>query len=149
MIIDRDKGYRRVIRTINALARGPAVEVGFFEEGPAGEGLTIVEIATVNEFGTEDGHVPERPFMRGTIDAHGARYTKELAGAVAHALDGADLESELETIGLGAVGDVQTTITELRDPPNAPSTIARKGSDNPLIDTGRMRASVRHRVVSS
>lgn len=33
-------------------------------------------------------------------------------------------------------------------PPNAPSTIAQKGSDRPLIDTGELRKSVAYVVVA-
>ena len=47
-------------------------------------------------------------------------------------------------LGLGekVVADVQRKIVALKDPPNAPSTIAKKGSANPLIDTGRLRQSI-------
>ena len=44
-------------------------------------------------------------------------------------------------------GDVRRNITKLRTPPNAPATITKKGSSNPLIDTGTMRQSVRGRVI--
>ena len=39
-------------------------------------------------------------------------------------------------------GLVQETIKEGEFSPNAPSTIKKKGSDKPLIDTGHMRQSV-------
>ena len=34
----------------------------------------------------------------------------------------------------------------MKTPENAPSTIAKKGSSNPLIDTGEMRSKVSHEV---
>ena len=58
--------------------------------------------------------------------------------------DGKSPDMILETIGVIAVGKVQQYMTDLRTPPNAHSTIAKKGSSNPLIDTGAMRQSVTH-----
>ncbi|MCY1185956.1 hypothetical protein D9M73_267810 [compost metagenome] len=50
----------------------------------------------------------------------------------------------LEQMGNLAEGHVKQEITDLKDPPNAKSTIAKKGSDNPLIDSGHMRQSIRY-----
>lgn len=52
----------------------------------------------------------------------------------------------MEQVGAFAAGATQQYITDLRDPPNAPYTIEKKGSDNPLIDTGSMRSSVTYKV---
>ena len=51
---------------------------------------------------------------------------------------------------LGTVmkGRIQRTITALKEPENAPSTIAAKGSSNPLIGkTGFMRDSTTYLIV--
>ena len=45
-----------------------------------------------------------------------------------------------------ARGDIVESITQLDTPPNTPKTIARKGSSNPLIDTGFLRANVTFKV---
>jgi hypothetical protein len=50
----------------------------------------------------------------------------------------------LEQMGQLAEGHIKQEITDLKDPPNAASTIAAKGSDNPLIDTGAFRQSIRY-----
>lgn len=50
----------------------------------------------------------------------------------------------LEQMGNMAESSVKQAITDLKDPPNARSTIAKKGSDNPLIDTGNLRQSIRY-----
>ena len=39
--------------------------------------------------------------------------------------------------------DVQQAIVQLKSPPNAQSTIDKKKSDNPLIDTGQLVSSIR------
>ena len=45
-----------------------------------------------------------------------------------------------------AEGDMKKTIGRGKFKPNSPKTIKRKGSAQPLIDTGRMRASISHKV---
>lgn len=62
---------------------------------------------------------------------------------------GADLDTLLEQVGVVAVGAVQEYMTDLKNPPNAQSTIAKKGSDNPLIDSGALRAAVTHAVTTT
>jgi len=45
-------------------------------------------------------------------------------------------------------GKIKETITEGRGewPPLKPATIKRKGSSKPLIDTGKLRASITHKI---
>ena len=43
-------------------------------------------------------------------------------------------------------GAIQKEITNLKEPPNSPATIAKKGSSNPLIDSGDMRKSVKWKL---
>lgn len=62
---------------------------------------------------------------------------------------GASLDQTLDGIGLIATGAVQQYMTDLKTPPNAKYTIEQKGSSNPLIDTGSMRASVTHKIVNT
>ena len=57
-------------------------------------------------------------------------------------------ERLLERVGLLTAARIQQEITDLRQPPNSPATIAAKGSSNPLIDTGKLRQSVSYEVIS-
>lgn len=104
------------------------------------KGSDLVLRAMVNEFGTE--RIPERSFLRSTMDRRRDLYLELLEEAADRALDGRPTKRELEQIGAIAVGDVRDTIARGVPPPNAPSTIARKGSSHPLIDTGRMWQSL-------
>ena len=58
------------------------------------------------------------------------------------------VKKALNLLGVQIASLIKRKITILRDPPNAPSTIAQKGSTNPLVDTGRLRASINHEVKS-
>ena len=127
-------------------AKGPRVVVGIRQEAGAqvvdGE-FTLAEIAAVNEYGSEDGHIPERSFLRSTYDEGRERYAGLAQQAVTDHVDGRrDIRQGLERLGMVGVADVQERIRRGIPPANAPSTIARKGSDKPLIDTGRLRQSI-------
>lgn len=142
MLSDRDLGYRDILRRL-AGARDSAALVGIHED--AGSDLAV--IAAANEYGTENGHVPERSFLRATVDANQAAYGDELTAAVEAHIDGErPLTDGLDRLGARVAGDVQQFMTDLQEPPNAPATIARKGSSNPLIDTGQLRGAIRHEL---
>lgn len=109
------------------------------------DGLTIAQYAMYNEYGT--GKIPERSFMRSTFD--------EKLGSIKTLMDRqwekfirgeTTIFRALSRIGMEHETDVKQKIRDLKTPPNAPSTIAKKGSDNPLIDTGAMVNSVRYVV---
>ena len=53
----------------------------------------------------------------------------------------ASAQETASIIGAAAVGIIQKEIVDGQWTPNAPSTIKKKGSDRPLIDTGHMRQS--------
>lgn len=132
-----------------ATARYPDVSTGK-NGGKKQKPHHVATVAAWNEFGTRRNgkqHVPERPFMRQAIKAANDDLTEIL-------IQGIDAKKMiLDPITAGRMGlamqnHIQRRITTLRDPPDAPSTIERKGSSNPLIDTGFMRQSVSFRVDS-
>jgi len=119
--------------------------------------ITLAGYAAVNEFGSENGHVPERSFLRSTVDSKQGEYQKALDDATGEMIDETihrgitagvrKLQKDLGSLGVKASGDVKTTIREIREPANAPGTLAKKyPADNPLIHTGRMRQSISSKV---
>lgn len=109
-------------------------------------GATIADIAAFNEFGTE--RIPARSFIRAWADESIAENKRILSAIARNVVTGkATAEQGLDQAGLRFVGEIQNRISNGVQPPNAPSTIARKGSSTPLIDTGQLRSSIRHRVV--
>lgn len=87
--------------------------------------------------------IPARPWLEpGVVSA-----TDEITRTIEEGLaDDRPMDDILETVGIVAAGAVKVYMTELKTPPNAASTIRKKGSSNPLIDTGAMRASVTYQV---
>lgn len=116
----------------------------FHEED--GKKVDILDVAMFNELGTS--RIPSRPFMRDSVDDNAESITKFCQSQLKSVTNGSkDAESALKAIGAMQVGLVQKTIKDGSFTPNAPSTIEKKGSDKPLIDTGLMRQSV-HYVIT-
>lgn len=122
------------------------VDVGFNESsGSYEEGVTLAQVAAWNEYGTE--HSPSRPFMRQTMKDHQDDITKVAAAALRDAAASrGDIQPVLNKIGAYTKSCMQKEIRDGGWVANAPSTIAKKGSSRPLIDTGRMRQSVVYKI---
>ena len=74
---------------------------------------------------------------------------QDLPRILARTIDPATLtvsEKEGRIIGRWAVNVIQDRIAALNQPPNAPSTLAEKKGDNPLLDTGRLHAGVTYEL---
>lgn len=98
------------------------------------------------ELGVTQPHnieIPAREWLEpGVISA-----TPEILDAIeAGMASDQPMDQILETVGVIAAGEVKVYMTELRTPANAASTVRKKGSDNPLIDSGALRQSVTHKV---
>lgn len=119
------------------------VRIGF-QHGEASEddGTDICDIAAWNELGTE--HIPSRPFLRKSVDENEGKINQFLQAEARSLASGKTAETLLNEIGNFQKSLVQEKITEGSFAPNAESTIRRKGSSKPLIDTGRMRQSVNY-----
>lgn len=117
------------------------VQVGFQAGAAADEdGVDIANIAMWNELGTS--RAPARPFMRKSVDENTDKIKAMCARQLKRLAQGASAEDILEKIGVFQKGLIQRKIVDGTFEPNAPSTIRKKGSSRPLIDTGRMRQSV-------
>ena len=107
------------------------------------DGTSLLLVAAVNNFGSLNGHVPRRPYMElGADKSH--EYTAPMLPGMIRQINALQMTKPqaLKILGPVAVGQHQAAIVELQAPPNATSTIERKQSSNPLIDTGLLRQSV-------
>ena len=141
-----------------AQRRSKGVDVGFFKTArysPVRQGVRggqarvphfVATVAAWNEFGVPSRGIPERPFLRNAVD--GA--DRELVPILKAGIDPKTMELTDQVAGL--LGEVmkaraQRSIVQLREPPNAPATIRRKRSSNPLVDEGVLHGSVSYAVV--
>lgn len=115
-------------------------------------GITMVELAAIHEFGSPAANIPERSFIRRTFiekqDALAGVIAKLARGVVTEKIT---LERALNVLGAWGAAEVKKTVTlgAHIPPPLQPETVARKKSNRPLVDTGRMVDSVQWEIVKS
>lgn len=143
-IIDRDLGYQRIMEELAKMER-MEILVGLQNDGAASpDGVLVAHYGAVNEFGTRNGHVPERSFMRSTFDESIDKLNRMRARIVEGVYAGKmDADRGAGLLGLQHQQDIQAKIGSNVPPPNAPSTVRGKGSSRTLIDSGTMRQSIR------
>lgn len=151
-IKDTDKGYKALVERMTEASKGAKVRAGIHEADGSithvGEKAvtTVLDVAQVHEFGTD--RIPQRSFVRAWMDAH---YSD--VGQLAYKLMQAQMQGKqtlpqaLGKIGSYMAGGMKARIAQGIPPPLAASTIARKGSSVPLIDTGQLRASITYSIV--
>lgn len=111
-------------------------------------GESIVEIGTVHEFGSPSRHIPERSFIRSTLNEQKANYFKLAQSQGVKLLEGKQsFNNAVETIGIWGQAQIIKKFRNNDWAENAPLTVALKGSSTPLIDTGQLRQSITWEVV--
>lgn len=111
-------------------------------------GLTLAELGAIHEFGA--GNIPERSFLRSLPILKKTEIKKAMTVQAEKSARGESAIVLMEQFALFGQGLVQENIVDLKDPALKPATIKRrkKGSSNPLVDTGAMRQGVIGIVVS-
>ena len=121
------------------------VTVGMHEDSGlhGDDGITNAQLGATLHYGTDNGNIPPRPFLDVGVASGNQDYLALIADGLE---DGLQPDMILEQIGSVAASKVQEYMRDLKTPPNAPSTVERKGANNPLIDTGALRQSVTYKV---
>lgn len=134
-------GERSVKVGVLASKGGDAVHVSADGES---DGLTLLELAVIHELGSEAANIPERSFIRLTIAALEEEIGEVMAKLARAVVEkGMPIDQALNILGAYIATEIKKTISggglvtplweELK-----PATIARKGSDRPLVDTGQL-----------
>lgn len=84
--------------------------------------------------------IPPRPFFRTTIKAGEKHWGADLGKVLKE--KGYDAAAALDTMGEEIKGELQESIRDWTSPPNAKSTIAKKGFNDPLFGDGTMLRAV-------
>ncbi len=143
-----DKGANALLARLDKAARQRVLTVGIHEEEGAaeeGNGVTVADVAAMAEFGLGQ---PQRSFIGAWADEKKTDHENDLRKLGEALVKGTitDPVQGFDQLGEAYVGQVQARIASGISPPNAPSTIAKKGSSTPLIDDGVLRSSVTKRV---
>jgi len=141
---DRDRGYAALLKRF-AGKSSANVTVGVHEDATYPDGTPVAENAARQEFGLGP---PRRSFLADYVDENEQKLKDDLRKIGEAVVQGkvASIEQGLERFGLHVVGGIQQRISDGIPPENADSTIARKGSSTPLIESGILRTSIAHKV---
>lgn len=153
----RDTGWDKIAAQAKRAARNKRVHVGVLgdADGPGDGTLGLPGIAAVHEFGSSDGVIPERSFLRASFDENEEKLEDMMAKLAGQVLVGRrTVEEALEILGLAFSSMVRKFITagDPIPPPNVPAVAARKqamgaGDIRTLVDTGAMVQAISHAVV--
>lgn len=139
-------GFDKFMASMNVNAGELSVFVGWLRSSGIHKGgtkMTVAQIAALMEFGSRDGKVPERAALRSML-ASNVDEIKKLCGKLCLQIASGKMDKKraLGVLGQFLVDKTRSKIQEGLPPPNAASTVRRKGSNKPLIDTGQLVGSV-------
>jgi hypothetical protein len=121
--------FHKYIRRFRSIEKRKVV-AGVFTDS---NGSELIKKAFYNEFGTS--RIPKRSFLRQNDIKKKVRI-EEFLDIIK------SVDSVFSKIGLQMSSIIKERIRDIRTPVNAPSTIAKKGSSNPLIDSGELINSI-------
>lgn len=142
-------GIEQVQKSLSQIERSDAL-VGIPQEKNTrgGEPIGNAALLYIHTNGSPIRGIPARPVIEPAIAADGNRQviSKELSEA-ARAIfqnDPSAAYNYLRRAGMAGRNAAASWFTDARNnwAPNTPSTIRRKGSDKPLIDTGALRRAI-------
>ena len=116
----------------------------------AGKKYSEAHSLYIQSHGSPLWHIPPRPVLEPAVEANKESIAKQMQGAAIASLDGnaQEVDNALHRAGLVAENAAKGWFENPQNgwPPNSPRTIAQKGSDSSLIDTGEMRKAITHVV---
>lgn len=126
------------------LSGSQTVSVGFMADATYPDGTSVAMVAAIQEFGAPAKSIPPRPFFRQMIAKEQGHWAADIAAILKANKYRSD--KTLGLMGMEIKAELQESIQRLTSPKLAPATVARKGSDKPLVDTGHMLNSVDFKV---
>lgn len=149
-----DRGWKAIKNAV-AMAGDKHAKVGVFSARGGGlnkdgkpEAGTVLEVATIHEYGAPKAKIPQRSFIGGGIN-HGKDEIMKIQEKAARAAFTGKVSFEvgLEAIGLKAQSEIKNYITQGDNlTPLSQRTIDAKGSSRPLVDTGQLVNAITYEV---
>lgn len=144
-IKDDDAAWDAMRKVLSELD-GSAAVAGFRDDSDRSErdegGLTNAQVASIHVFGVG---VPKRDFMRPGFDQNEKILERDAKSAASEALLGQITpEKALDLVGTNLEDLIVEQIQAGNFEALAPSTVAKKGRSDPLLDTEQMVEAVEH-----
>jgi len=142
------------LRNLKSTTKGrPFVRVGVLSDsasrGDDEDDINNAEIGRIHEFGDPEQNIPPRSWLAMPLQQRIDELNKAAVSTQATtALSEGNIENFLDIVGAQAEAVIQGAFKTQgygQWPANAPSTIKRKGSSQPLIDSGAFRQSITSR----
>ena len=114
------------------------------------ERQTNADIGLVHEMGSMSRHIPRRSFLEMPLTLKMPEYAKTFGAQIMKAIDEGNIKPVFVNMGIKGEQVVQLAFASRGFgiwPGNAPYTIAKKGSSQPLIDTAQLRRSISSDVI--
>ena len=119
-----------------------SVRVGVLENATYPDGTPVAMVAFWNEYGTRTS--PVRAFFRTTVSEQKKNWVLSVQNLMKiHN----DPKQVMGLIGVHMQEQIVQSINTWSDPPNSAYTIAKKGFDKPLVETGLLMRSIKSEVV--
>ena len=146
----KDKGWKNYLNRIDEF-EGYEISAGVHsdESGiPDKNGYTMADIAMVQEFGSDDGRIPERSVHRDTFEQlKKSELPRRMAEGVRRVSEGKQTPlREAHNVGLFYAGKLRDAVQKYDEIPNAESTVKKKGRNDPLVDSGATVNAINHKV---
>jgi hypothetical protein len=146
-IKDDKRGQLHLEKAIAKMALKPHVAVGILQDKPVTKEFSMIDLAIVHEYGSKDGRIPKRSFMRSTCDTkckeHGDLILKLQEKYIAGKLS---LKKALMQLGEIVSKHMVQAINQGIEPELALATVRRKKSSKALIHHGHLKGSIKPEV---
>lgn len=155
-VTEIDMGWNAIVKELKKL-HNKSIEVGIFED--AGEytkgktPISVAAVANIQEHGATlkrndkvIGSIPPRPFMKPSLEGVNLQRLMNLQRTLIGQLESKtplSFSKVLKEVGEKQEKMIKKLIKDKDTPPNADSTIKKKGFDDPLIHTKKMLNSVK------
>jgi len=139
IVKDRNGGPKELKRKIKLLG-AQAVTVGIHDNPQ------LARIARWNEHGTK--HIVARPAFRQGLDGAASTIGEALERGAGLVLDGLHPKVAFARAGIAGAQAIQKSLTDFSSPENRPSTVRKKGFNDPWIHTRALRSAVDWRITS-
>ena len=139
-----DKLQAYLAKMARKVGNPATLQVGWLANAVYPDGTRVAMVAAIHEFGAPKAHIPMRSFFRPMIASKSPHWGLALAKNLK--ANDYDAAKALELMGEGIKGQLQQAIVDFVGVPLKASTIAAKGFDKQLIDTGHMKDSVDYKV---
>lgn len=156
---------KAVVKTESRVKVGILNDTRHESDGETESEISMLELAAIHEFGSPAANIPERSFIRATLNGKRDQINEAIEQHVGSAIK--DLlkhdhvsESQAESAAKRALGKLGTQVVSMmratirdkatvgpEDQALKPATIARKGSSTPLVDTAQLVNAISYAVV--